>query len=249
MKAITTALFLSLVFLSNCALIQPDASQVDRYLLRVRYEQEGCFGRCPIYALNIYDNGLVVFEGERFTDKEGTWQKLLSRAAFSELMADFEQAQFEDYPAAFPTTVADLSTLKLSYTRKNPTKTYITSWKIDAPKKLESLASKLRTIAESPGYKMYSESIQPRQDIFGNIDQKATEELIIQLEHGVDPSAWVIKYKSLNLQYKSKVTPNGNYYLFNADPNKMDIESMLDLVRRDENVLGAQTNKQVSPRG
>lgn len=249
MKVIHTLLFLSLVFISNCALIQPDASQVDRYLLRARYEQEGCFGRCPIYALNIYDNGLVIFEGERFTDKEGTWQKLLTRAEFSDLMADFESAGFENYPTAFPTNVADLATKKMSYTQKNPAKTYVTSWKIDAPAPLEALAAKIRTIAEGQGYKMYSESIEPRADIFGNVEQKVTEELIIQLENGVDPKAWAVKFKSINLQYKSKITPNGNYYLFDADPNRMDIESTLDIIRRDESVIGAQTNKQVTPRG
>lgn len=235
--------------MSGCALVKPDASQADRYLLRARYEQGVCFGRCPIYALNIYDNGLVTYEGERFTDKEGTWQKVLSRAEFTELMDEFEAAGFAGFPKAFPSNVADMSTKRMSYTRKSPAETFTTSWKENAAPKLEKLASRMRTIAESQGYKMYSEEVAAKPDIFGNVPQQPTQELIIQLENGVNPEAWAVRFNTLNLRYKSKVTPNGNYYLFDADPNRMNIEDLLDIIRRDEKVLGAQTNKEVKPRG
>lgn len=251
MRTLTVLFALSFIFLfMDCATLQPDASYVDRYLLRAEYSQGGCFGRCPIYTLSIYDNGLVVFEGERFTEKEGTWQKLLPRAKFAELMEDMEAAGFAGFPQVFPSAVADLSTKKMFYHRKSTGENFSTSWKESSTSKLEDIASKMRLIAEAADFKFVSEDLrEKRQNPLGLNKQVAKQELIVQLARGVAPEAWVVKFNQIGLQYKSRITPNNTYYLFDADPNRMPINEQLDLIRSDEDVLGAQTNKQVTPRG
>lgn len=226
----------------------PDASQTDRYLLRVRYEQGSCFGRCPVYALNVYDNGLVTYEGQRFTDKQGTWQKLLSRAEHAELLADFDALEFDRYPSVYPSSVADLSSKQITYTAKTPPATHTVSWKEAPAPELNRLADRLRSIAESGGFKMHTDTVANRPNIFGNVRQQPTQEIIVQLKSGVDPEAWVVKFYSLDLRYLRRVTPNGNYYLYSANPNRANVDDLLDLIRRDEDVLGAQTNKPVQYR-
>ncbi|PHI18945.1 hypothetical protein CEQ90_15580 [Lewinellaceae bacterium SD302] len=235
--------------MTDCATLQPDASYADRYLLRAEYYQGGCFGRCPIYTLSIYDNGLMVFQGERFTEKEGTWQKLMPRAKFAELMADLEDAGFAEFPQVFPSNVADLSTKRMLYHRKTTGENFSTSWKESSTPKLENIASQMRTLAESADFKFVSEDLRAkRANPLGINKQVAKEELIIQLVRDVEPRAWVVKFNQLGLQYKSRVTPNNTYYLFEADPNRMPINEQLDMIRQDDEVLGAQTNKRVSPR-
>lgn len=226
----------------------PDAVYADRYLLRARYEQEGCFGRCPIYKLSLYDNGLLIYEGGRFADKEGNWQKVLSRSTFTEVMEEFDEADFARFPQAFPSAAADLATKYLLYYDKAADKTYTTSWKEASTPKLEIVASRMRQLAEQQGYKEVTTELKPSETLIGTNRQVVDQELIIQLENGVTPEAWVVRYGPFNLRYKSRVSPNRNYYVFLADPSKLPVDEQLEMYRQDKDVLGAQMNKQVSPR-
>ncbi len=40
----------------------------------VRMERTPCFGRCPHYALELYDNGMARYSGYRFTDHQGVYE-------------------------------------------------------------------------------------------------------------------------------------------------------------------------------
>jgi len=80
------------------------------------------------------------------------------------------------------------------------------------------------------------------------VTNKAREEIIVQLAPGVQASAWIIGYGKQNVQLVRRLSPNGDYYLITSDPNIMGAEEMLEFLRQDESVLGAQKNQPVEVR-
>ncbi|MEL6275797.1 MAG: DUF6438 domain-containing protein, partial [Bacteroidota bacterium] len=227
----------------------PDAKNVDNYQLRAQYEQGVCFGRCPVFKVSLYQNGLVVYEGERFTDRLGTWQKVLPRAEATAIIDSFEQSKMQTYPLSFPSQIPDLSAKTLSFISVPSQKVYKTSWRENRPDELERLGAIMHRIAESGGYKQVADSIRRGPNILGQPTNLPPEELIVHLNPKVNPQAWIVKYSKQNAQLKEKVAPNGSYYVITADPNIMGADELLGYLRQDPDVLSAQRNRQVSPRG
>jgi hypothetical protein len=242
-----TALLL-LTFFSSCdpaILLGPQAARADQYNLRIDYHRSGCYGRCEIYGLKVYDNGLLVFTGERFTDRPGTWEKSIDRRRVTVLLDSFERADFASYPRSFKGMIADAATVQVNY-YDAAGKLYQTSFKAEAPKELRDLSDVLHQLAHLPDYRQVSDTIASfRRQAVANTDR---EELIVQLKDGVVAETWVIKYGKQNVALKSRISPNGNYYVITSDPNIMAAEELLTFLRQDASVVSAQENQQVSPR-
>lgn len=233
---------------SGC-LFKPTASQVSSYQLRAHYEQGACFGRCPVYALDLYQNGLLVYQGERFTDMPGTWEKVLTKPELNELVGEFSKVDFRNYPASYPSRVPDLAAITLAYAPTAGGQIYTISWKENRPEELNRLAELMRDLADAGGFTKVSDEIKKGPNILGQTVSLEAEEIIVHLEAGVNPQAWIIQYSKQNVQIKERITPNGNYYLILSDPNLMDTEELLSFLRQDESVISAQRNRQVTPRG
>lgn len=238
----------ALIFVSNCALVLPDATKVESYQLRAAYTQGACFGRCPVYTLKLYANGLLTYEGQRFTDKPGTWSRLLTRTETADIIREFEEVNIEKYPTSFPSRIPDLATKSVTFVRLIDKQAFKTSWKEEAPAELEKLGSKMQSLASSTQWKQVSDEIRKGDNLIGLPIRVAKQELIVHLEPGVNPQAWIVKYGKQNVAIKEKLTPNGNYYVILADPNYMAGDELLTYLRQDEDVISAQMNGKVSPR-
>jgi len=87
----------------------------------VQFARQACFGKCPIYNFSIYENGLLVYNGERFVEKEGTFYQLLPKSVVKDLISEFEKSSFSTFAEKYPvdnTSPADLSSVELSYRNK-----------------------------------------------------------------------------------------------------------------------------------
>jgi len=157
---------LSIFFCTACdpaVLLGPQASQADKYDLRIRYHRGSCYGRCEVYALNVYENGLLVFEGQRFTDRPGTWEKSIDRRRVTSLLDSFARADFPNYPRSFRGQVADAATISMTYYDAEGTM-YKTSFKDSEPPELELLSKKLHDLAHLPNYRQVSDTIVGRKN-------------------------------------------------------------------------------------
>ncbi|WP_222931314.1 DUF6438 domain-containing protein, partial [Xanthovirga aplysinae] len=45
----------------------------------ITYRKTACMGSCPVYSVEIMKNGIVLFEGIKYTDKLGSWQARLNK--------------------------------------------------------------------------------------------------------------------------------------------------------------------------
>lgn len=239
---------LLLIALAGCdpsALLGPQASNADKYDLRVSYHRGSCYGRCEVFTLDLYENGLLLFQGERFTDRPGTWQKNIDRRRVVSLLDSFERANFDAYPLSFRSQLADAATITITYYDEEGLG-HETSFKDDAPEELKALDAAMFQLAQLADYRQVSALIEGKKS--RPVAGKERQEIIVELKDDVKPEAWIIAYSKQNVALKNRISPNGSYYLISADPNVMPTEELLDFLRQDENVLSAQLNQQVSPR-
>lgn len=241
---ITLAVFLT----SACdpaVILGPQASQADKYDLRVRYHRGSCYGRCEVYTLNVYENGLLIFEGERFTDRPGTWEKSIDRRRVTSLLDSFAKSDFANYPVSFRGQIADAATIEVTY-YDEAGKRYETSFKDSAPPELQLLSNKLHDLAHLPNYRLVSDTIVGLRHV--PLANKTRQEIIVQLNEGITAENWVIAYGKQNVQIKNRISPRSPYYIITADPNIMGAEELLNFLRQDKDVVSAQLNGRINPR-
>lgn len=242
-------LALSALLILSCdtvaSVLGPGASSASSKNLRVSYRSGPCYGRCEVFTLELYANGLMLFKGERFTERPGVWEKNIDRRRMVGLLDSFERADFENYPVSFRSQIPDAATTEIIWYDEDQT-AYRTSFKEFASPELEQLSLQIRRLAGTEGWKQISETITETGAV--PVANKAREEIIVQLASGVQVKAWIIAYGKQNVQFVKRISPNGDYYLITADPNIMSAEELLEFLRQDKDVLGAQLNGKVEGR-
>lgn len=75
--------------------------------LVVRIERTACFGRCPIYTASIYKSGFVLYQGEKWVEKEGLFQSKVSDEKINAIIKKAEAIGFfkmnESYDSPYVT--------------------------------------------------------------------------------------------------------------------------------------------------
>jgi nucleoid-associated protein YgaU len=94
-----------------------DAAKTKIALLTL--ERGACFGRCPMYRVQLFDDGALEFVGERFVAAVGTSTAQLDAAALAKLRARVEGSSFARWKQRYTRpTVTDLPTVQLSWKGK-----------------------------------------------------------------------------------------------------------------------------------
>jgi len=239
---------LAALFFSSCdpaSIFGPQAGGANEKNLRVSYHRGACYGRCEIFTLDLYENGLLLYKGERFTDRPGLWETNIDRRRIVALLDSFERADFRNYPRVFRSQIPDAPSIEFTYKTKAGD-VYKTSFKEQSTAELEALDLAMRRLASLSSYRKVSDeipgsSLQPTANA-------AQQEIIVQLREGVNAQSWLLNYGKQNVRFKKQLAANSPYYLITADPNLMAAEELLDFLRRDTNVVSAQLNKEVKPR-
>ncbi|MDX2002746.1 MAG: DUF6438 domain-containing protein [Chitinophagales bacterium] len=109
-----------------------------------------CYGKCPVYTISIAGSGRVVFEGKRFTDKQGVYEKYIDWKKVANLASKFENAGIFDMANEYPPAAVDLPRTNVSYyyggREKKISGTY------NAPPALLDIVKDMEAIANEPGW-------------------------------------------------------------------------------------------------
>ncbi|NJC26357.1 DUF6438 domain-containing protein [Neolewinella antarctica] len=232
---------------SSCdptAYLGPQFSGAKPENLRITYRQDACFGSCEVYELDVYNNGLLVFRGERFTERPGVWHKNDDRRAITSFLDSLSQINFREYPATFPSRLPDAPTQTITW-YDGEQAAYPISFKEEASPELRRLADRLQELAQQPGYRQISTELPGGKKATGANEK---EEIIVHLREGVVAGTWLAKYGRQGVALKEQITPNTQYYLITTNPNLMAADELLQYLRQDEDVISAQENGTVSPR-
>ena len=228
----------SLLACDSLPTVGPRYASAKQSDLRARYHQGACFGNCEVYAVELYATGLLVFTGQRYTDKAGVWEKNIDRGAARAFLDSMARMNFADLPRSYPSRLPDMATTTVTYLADDRTP-YASSFKEEASPELRRVQQRFQTWAAGSGWKQVSEATKV-QDPDASPDRG--REIIVRLQEGADAGAWLVKYGKQGVTLKQRISPNSPYYLITANPNLMSATELLKYLRQDEEVISAQMN-------
>ena len=94
----------------------------DKSGVAITLERTACFGTCPVYTISIFDNGDVIYKGDKFVDVTGEQTSQIDPETVKAMVKAFESAGYFDWKEAYDTqTVTDLPTIITSVTHNGQT--------------------------------------------------------------------------------------------------------------------------------
>ncbi len=149
----TLFLFLFALFIvSACKTIKPDVKHPENNgTLILSMERTPCFGRCPIYDIKLYENGLLVYNAKKFADTAGCFYRVLSKQEINAVKEKFNNSVFFQLANQYPEdkrTPTDLPSCILFYNNGTAQKT-ITDKRWETPETLTTLEKTVDSLVTS----------------------------------------------------------------------------------------------------
>lgn len=66
-------------------------------ILKLERKHGQCFGKCPVYSLEIYGDGTVIFDGEKNVKALGRRSSSIPRSQVHEIVSKFDDSGFLDF--------------------------------------------------------------------------------------------------------------------------------------------------------
>ena len=209
-----------------------------------------CFGKCPIYKIEIYEGGYTKYFGERYSDKLGTYEKQLDQDTYNTLIKAFDNSDFYNYKDFYESNIPDAPTIKMTYINKKQEEKTIVG-KLDRPDELKDLQVLIEDIASSKEWtlleKLEEEPVEERDE--SAKPKLIKTEIIIEPKPGIPLSKWFNEKKELyGVRIINKVAPNLNLWLITYDKKMIDGDMLMQILHDDPSILSAEFNKKTSQR-
>jgi len=205
----------------------------------IEMSKGACYGRCPVYDLVIYENGIMTYEGKRFTERQGLYIKKMPESDLKELKNTLKAANLRQYRDAYRARVPDLQTVSLTYYEGDFIKTII--GKDGRPEKVMEIQGELERFADSESWELRTSTGGD-----GLPEYIVENELRVSLEDNVDINAWVRKYRKQGMQVVKNMSKNNNLWLVEFNAVKNDPREVLAIVQADLEVASAEFNRKAT---
>lgn len=141
-----------LFFVAACKTTKPDAKHPDKNgTLILSMERTPCYGRCPIYTIELYENGLLLYNTRHFNDTAACRYRVLTKQQIDEVKVKFNSSEFFKMANKYPEdrqTPTDLPSCILFYNDGIQKKT-ITDKRWETPEKLTALEQTVDSLVKS----------------------------------------------------------------------------------------------------
>jgi Domain of unknown function (DUF6438) len=118
--------------------------------ITIRMERGMCMGTCPIYSLDIFGNGTVVYEGERFVNETGKQVSRIPDDEVKELVKEFYRMDYFSLNNTYDKIVkTDQPTVLTSINVNGTSKSIFDNLGAIAPEGLRLLENKIDEITNS----------------------------------------------------------------------------------------------------
>lgn len=77
-------------------------------------ERTPCFGRCPIYKMEVYDSGYTTYEGKRFVDNVGKFYAKVEQEKLELIKQRAIEIGYFDLKSKYPSQIADFPSVTTS---------------------------------------------------------------------------------------------------------------------------------------
>jgi hypothetical protein len=120
--------------------------------LVARLQRTPCFGRCPIYTVSFYEDGYVLYEGEKWVDREGIYYSHASNKQLNEIREKAKGINFFEMKAQYDNEyVTDLPSTITTIKRKDGFK--VVANRYEGPEQLLDLEKLIDEIIDSLEWK------------------------------------------------------------------------------------------------
>lgn len=194
-----------------------------------------CYGRCPVFTLTVYQDGIASYLGERNTDRMGLYVKRLDKEVFANLEKEFRDANLWQYQNVYKSRIADLQSVTLTYYEEGDIKSI--TGKEGRPQAVLKLEQTLDRIAAGADWVLKE---GPPSDL---PEDAVPNELVVQLNNGVNAYAWTEKYTKQGMKVLRSLSNDGYHWLISYDVSVVPPKDMIELVRKDAVVVGAEFNR------
>ncbi len=195
-----------------------------------------CFGRCPTYQLSIYGNGLASYNGERFTDKLGKYEKQLDKQTFNNLKQAFANSNFDSFERNFTSRLPDLPMVTLGY--KVLDTLQLSAGKERRPEAHEALETLMHEIAESDGWTLIEaanvDGMSEGEESQAQIDQSR---IVISIDGVVKLPTWFKNMRdSYGVRILERMDDEKKLWLITYDQDMVTGDILLKELRKDKNI-------------
>lgn len=143
---------LVLFFAASCKTTKPDAKHPGKNgTLVLSMERTPCYGRCPIYTIELYENGLLLYNTKQFNDTAACRYRVLNKQQIEDVETMFNSSGFFKMANKYPEdkqTPTDLPSCILFYNSGMQKKT-ITDMRWGAPETLTALEQSVDSLVKS----------------------------------------------------------------------------------------------------
>ena len=246
MKVLSILLLTTILLAQDCrkrSSQKIDSNNVEEVMPVIQMVKNPCFGRCPIYSLTIYNDGKVVYVGQRFTQKMGTYTKQISTEEVAAYLKLFDLMDFWNMDEVYPTQLPDLAKTNMTLFKKDTSKT-VTGDNF-RPEALLVADKELVTLADSEeGWTL----TKAHPDAGKLADDLIKNEIITKFKPDIDIPDFIESQAHLGLTIKKRVAHNLDLWLLTFDTDKINPDLMLKQLKEAPEILEAEFNKQLSPR-
>lgn len=197
----------------------------------VSLKKGACFGRCPVYELQVYTNGIATFRGERFTDKMGLWIRQLNDGEFRSLKDQLDKTNLWQYAPSYPSRIPDAPMITITQYEDDAQKTV--SGKMNRPDPVLNLQDMLEKIAES---KPEEWSVREAYD-YGLPREAVLGDIYVQLRPNVYARNWIQQYARQDLRIVESLNSRSNYFLMHYNPQVVFPRELERFLSYDDDVL------------
>ncbi len=208
----------------------------------VSLSKSSCFGKCAVYNLTIYNDGLAIFEGKENVEKIGVYHKMLNAVEFDKVQNAVHSIKWNNYKTSYMRNIPDLPVSTLSYyIVKDSSKIAIQS-NSALPPELEELHKNMVEIAND---KVWILALKEKEIHSKDI-------ILNELQIDLDSTQTAEHLEEIFIPYEFKkvkrLSEYMNFYLFTFNNKKISAYEMVVLARRIKGVRLVSFNKKLSPR-
>ncbi len=117
----------------------------------VRMMRGGCFGKCPVYDIELLADGHARYYGRVFVPKTGIYEKQLDRAAVGEILQSLRAARPDTMQDGYERRIADLPSINYVIFYTNKTAKNIQNAQ-DGPQILSRIAKQMDILVQQPDF-------------------------------------------------------------------------------------------------
>lgn len=150
----TLVLLIAVILTATSCKTKKEATQTDSKPI-ITFQKTSCYGKCPVYSLEIFANGKIKFKGEKNIDKIGNYNKTISKKEIEKLKESFISAGFFDLKDEYTSKKTDLPTTFIAFENKGQYKK-IKDYS-DAPEVLNNLEKMIEDIVNAEGWEKQGE--------------------------------------------------------------------------------------------